>query len=146
MNQFEKIKERIKIEIIKILDSKQYIISSTIVGSFMDCIELREISDIDIVIIVDKLNESTFNEIINSFERIKCSEIGLDGYDIIINTTFGPLKFNSKKTIVFHVMIYDIKGHIKHVEDSPFTCYSWEKNEPIYGISLKEVYPVIWNR
>ena len=40
-------------------------------------------------------------------------------------------------------MIYDVKGHKKHVEESPFTCFSWENFSPIMGYSLKEVYPVI---
>ena len=143
MNQFEKIKKRITIEITKIVKSKEYIISSTIVGSFMESDLLSGISDIDVVIIVDKLMKRKFNEIINSFERINSYEMGLDEYNIIVNNTFGPLKFDSNKNIVFHVMIYDIKGHIKHVQESPFTCYSWEKNKPLHGMSLKEIYPVI---
>ena len=143
MNQFEKIKKRITIEIAKIVESKKYIISSTIVGSFMESDLLSGISDIDVVIIVDKLIERKFNEIINSFERMNSYEMGLDGYNIIVNNTFGPLKFDSNKNIVFHVMIYDIKGHLKHVEESPFTCYSWENNKPLHGMSLKEIYPVI---
>ena len=40
-------------------------------------------------------------------------------------------------------MIYDIEGHVDHVEQSPFTCYSWESFTPIKGISLREVYPVL---
>jgi len=51
MNQFEKIKKRITIEITKIVKSKEYIISSTIVGSFMESDLLSGISDIDVVII-----------------------------------------------------------------------------------------------
>jgi broad specificity phosphatase PhoE len=40
-------------------------------------------------------------------------------------------------------MIYDIEGHVDHVEQSPFTCYSWENFNPIQGISLRQVYPVL---
>ena len=143
MSQSKKIKEKIKKAIIKTVESKQYIISSTIVGSFMDSIGLNGISDIDIVIIVDKLTSNIFDEINISFQRIKSSEFGLDDYEIIINNTFGPLKFDTKKNIVFHLMIYDLKGHIDHVENSPFTCISWENYNPIQGLSLKEVYPTI---
>ena len=40
-------------------------------------------------------------------------------------------------------MIYDIEGHVLHVNQSPFTCYSWEKNKPLTGLSLNEIYPVV---
>ena len=73
MSQSKKIKEKIKKVIIKTVESKQYIISSTIVGSFMDSIGLNGISDIDIVIIVDKLTSNIFDEINISFQRIKSS-------------------------------------------------------------------------
>lgn len=143
MNQFNKIKENIKKTIIKIVESKHYIISTTIVGSFIDSTGLSGISDIDIVIIVDKLTKKIFDEINNSFQKIKSSEIGLNDYEILVNNTFGPLKFDTEKNVVFHVMIYDIDGHVEHVEQSPFTCISWESFTPIQGISLKKVYPVI---
>ena len=39
-------------------------------------------------------------------------------------------------------MIYDIDSHIKHVTDSPFTCYDWERSKFYRGIPLKKIYPV----
>ena len=143
MNQSKQIKEKIKREVIKIVKDKKYIISTTIVGSFINSKGLDGISDIDVVIIVDKLNKEVFDEVNDSFQRINSSEIGLNEYDVIINNTFGPLKFNTDKNIVFHVMIYSIEGHIDHVEQSPFTCISWENYKPLHGISLKEIYPVL---
>ena len=136
-------KKLITNKIVKIVKNKNYIVSSTVVGSFNSSPGLSGISDIDIVIIVDELSEKKFREIISEFEQIQCSEFQLNNYNVLVNSTFGPLKFNTKNNIVFHVMIYDINGHIKHVEESPFTCSSWEKNLPIYGLSLKEVYPVL---
>ena len=115
MSKSRKIKEDIKNSIIKVVEDKQYIISTTIVGSFMDSTGLDGISDIDIVIIVEKLTKNIFDEINSSFQRIKSSEIGLDDYDILINNTFGPLKFDTEKNIVFHLMVYDI--HHKHLLD-----------------------------
>jgi broad specificity phosphatase PhoE/predicted nucleotidyltransferase len=143
MNQFEDIKQNIKREILNVVSSKNYIISTTIVGSFASSPGIEGISDIDIVIIVEKLTQTIFKDINNSFQQIKSSQIGLDDFDIFINNTFGPLKFDNGKNIVFHLMIYDIEGHIDHVEQSPFTCYSWESFNPIQGISLGEVYPVL---
>lgn len=143
MNQFEEIKKNINREILSVVSSKNYIISTTIVGSFVSSPGIEGISDIDIVIIVEKLTQTIFEDINNSFQQIESSQIGLDDFDIFINNTFGPLKFDNGKNIVFHLMIYDIEGHIDHVELSPFTCYSWENFNPIQGISLREVYPVL---
>ena len=143
MNQFKEIKTILKNEILSAVSSKTYIVSTTIVGSFMTSPGIEGISDIDIVIIVDELTKSKFEDINNSFKKILSSQIGLDDFDILINNTFGPLKFDNGKNIVFHLMVYDIKGHIDHVEQSPFTCFSWENFKPIHGISLREVYPVV---
>ena len=143
MNQFKEIKTILKNEILSAVSSKTYIVSTTIVGSFMTSPGIEGISDIDIVIIVDELTKSKFEDINNSFKKILSSQIGLDDFDILINNTFGPLKFDNGKNIVFHLMVYDIKGHIDHVEQSPFTCFSWENFKPIHGISLREVYPVL---
>lgn len=143
MNQFEDKKQNINREILRIVSSKNYIISTTIVGSFVSSPGIEGISDIDIVIIVDKLTQTIFEEINYSFQQIESSEIGLNDFDIFINNTFGPLKFDNGKNIVFHLMIYDLEGHIDHVEKSPFTCFNWESFNPIHGISLKEVYPVL---
>ena len=79
------------------LKKNQNTISTTIVGSFLKSKKIESISDIDIVIIVKDLNEDTFNEIINSYQNIKSTSIGLEGYEVFVNSTFGPLKFNSNK-------------------------------------------------
>lgn len=143
MSHHRLIKDQIKSEILKSVSNIECIISTTIVGSFIDSIGIEGISDIDIIIIVDNLTKKVFDEINSSFDSIKSSQIGLEGYDIIVNNTFGPLKFNSEKNVVFHLMVYDIDGHINHVEQSPFTCFSWEEYNPIKGLSLKEIYPVV---
>lgn len=143
MNLSKEIKKSIVSYLKEISTKNDNIVSTTIVGSFLNSNKIEAISDIDIVLIVKELNEDTFDEIINSYQNIKCTSIGLEGFDVFVNSTFGPLKFNSNKKIVFHVMIYDIDGHIDHVEQSPFTCHSWENFKPIQGLSLKEVYPVL---
>ena len=119
MKQFDEIKQNIKREILRIVSSKNHIISTTIVGSFVNSQGIEGISDIDIVIIVEKLTQTIFEEVNNSFQRLKV-KIGLDNFEVLINNTFGPLKFDDEKTIVFHLMIYDIEGHTNHVEQSPF--------------------------
>ena len=61
---------------------------------------------------------------------------------MIINSTFGPIKFYNKNSIVFHLMIYDLKSHIEHTIKSPFTCYDWERSNVYIGKSLKQLSPV----
>ena len=99
--------------------------SVTIVGSFHTKDDISAISDIDTIVIVKELNRAVYNPIIEFFRNIPVDQFGIEGYEIIVNSTFGPLKFNQERALVFHVMIYDIEGHRKHVIDSPFTCYEW---------------------
>lgn len=126
------------------LSAFDFILSATIVGSYNKSKNDESIGDIDIVIIVKKLNKLKFNSIVNRFLNFDKKKIGLDKYHIKVNSTFGPLKLKVKNDLIFHVMIYDLKYHIDHVEKSPFTCYEWEKNEPIIGKSLKNLYPVVF--
>lgn len=142
MNESDTIKKKIINNIDQITNSKEFILSTTIVGSFLNK-GLEGISDIDIIIIVDELNQHKFETIISEFKTIDAKIIGLNNFELLVNSTFGPLKFNNEKTIVFHVMIYDVKGHIRHVEASPFTCHSWEQIHPINGRALSEIYPVV---
>jgi len=130
-------------QIKSILTPEDFILSASVVGSFVTSKGLEGISDIDVVIIVDDLNAIKFNKIIEKFNQFDLKDIGLNDFSLIVNSTFGPLKFDKEKAVVFHVMIYDVKGHIHHVENSPFTCYSWEDFKPIIGKSLSEIYPTL---
>jgi pentose-5-phosphate-3-epimerase/broad specificity phosphatase PhoE/putative flippase GtrA len=129
-------------EIQAIASSVQYIRAGNIVGSFERSSDLSGISDIDIVIIVDTLNEEKFSGIINHFkdfgEKIRSNY----GYEYIINSTFGPLKFNKEKTIVFHVMIYDYDGHKRHCIKSPFTCMDWQLSTIVLKKPVSDIFSV----
>ena len=142
MSQFNK--EKIEIVIKKNLSNHNFICSTTIVGSFNDFSSLSSVSDIDIVVIIDKIDENKYNLIINSIKNIQPDQLGLSKFSIKVNPTFGPLKFDSPDLIIFHLMIYDIEGHINHVEKSPFTCLDWELAKPIIGFPLKKIYPVLF--
>ena len=39
-------------------------------------------------------------------------------------------------------MFYDVKSHIKHVIESPFTCYDWERTELNIKKKISEVFSV----
>ena len=143
MNQYKDVKNKILNQLYNIISTYSFIKSATIVGSFIKSKSIEAISDIDIVIIVDELNKKKFDELILGFKKFNTTKVGLSNYILKINKTFGPLKLNTSNNIVFHIMIYDIQGHINHVQKSPFTCLSWENYKPIYGDSIKNIYPVL---
>jgi len=135
------LKEFIKKKIFGVLEKFNFIISATLVGSFVDKDSIEGISDIDIVIILDKLRESKYKQIIN----VKLKEILLSDYDleVVINDTFGPLKYTLREgQIVFHIMIYDILEHIRHVINSPFTCLDWERSDEFIKSPMSSIYNV----
>ena len=140
MQQYKIIKSKIKNKIIDSISNNKSIISLTFVGSFEQATDLNFISDIDIIIIVDKLNVINYTKITQSFKKIKIKDIGLTNYNLKFNFSFGPLKLNDKNTVVFHIMIYDIIGHRKHVIESPFTCLDWEFFDAAYGKNIREIY------
>ena len=39
-------------------------------------------------------------------------------------------------------MIYDIDGHKKHVMESPFTCFDWQRSNWFKGKKLSDIFPV----
>lgn len=141
MLNIDHLKEQIKSAIVKKLSPIEGLNSITFVGSFETSTDISLISDIDIIVIVDELSEIKFREIEKSAGTIKGVDVGLDNYKIKLNMTFGPLKFNDEKTIVFHIMVYDIVGHRKHVLESPFTCLDWEFFPAQYGKDLSDIYP-----
>lgn len=140
MLNINSLKDQLKKAVVHQLSSIEGLESITFVGSFESATDISLISDIDIIVIVDRLSRDKFSQIENAFKLIKSNDIGLNDYQIKLNTSFGPLKFNSDKTVVFHVMIYDILGHRKHVIESPFTCLDWEYFPAIYGRNLSEIY------
>jgi hypothetical protein len=141
MLNINSLKEQIKKVIVNKLVSIDGLNSITFVGSFESSMDISLISDIDIIVIVDELSGPKFREIEIAASSIKGIDIGLEDYSVKLNLTFGPLKFNNEKSIVFHIMVYDIQGHRKHVLESPFTCLDWEFFPAIYGKNLSDIYP-----
>ena len=142
MKKVSKIKKKIKSEILNKFYEINEIISITIVGSFIDKDDLSGISDIDVIIICNTLNKKIFDKCINSFKKFNLDKCGLENYNLKINSTFGPLKFDRPNTAVLHLMIYDTKGHKEHVINSPFTCYDWERSTEFVGLHLKQIFSV----
>jgi len=136
------IKKNLKDKILHSLFSIEGVISVTLVGSFIDRDGLIGISDVDTIVIVDSLDEKLFKKCIQAVNKINPDECGLKGFQLKINNSFGPLKFDDASTVVIHLMVYDISGHQRHVIASPFTCLDWERSETYLGKSLKSIFPV----
>lgn len=118
------------------------ILSMNIVGSFAETDDLSGASDIDAVVIVDHLTEWTFSKVIDGFERVASPLRERFGLELRINSTFGPLKFNEPNVVVYHVMVYDVAGHILHCRRSPFTCYDWQRTRLYFKRHISEVHEV----
>jgi broad specificity phosphatase PhoE len=116
--------------------------SISLVGSICDMDDVSVISDIDIVVICTELEEILFNSCFDALNLLSGSDLGLPDRKIVINSTFGPLKFDKPELIVLHLMVYDLQGHKEHVLKSPFTCLDWERSDLYYGKNLKDIYPV----
>ena len=127
-----KIGETIINELIKEKD----VISVSIVGSYTENKSIEKIGDLDIVVICKKLTKKIFSKILRRVKSINHK------HNITINSSFGPMKISSNKSLPVHLMIYDIKSHIDHVLKSPFTCYDWERSKIFRGEPLKKIFSV----
>lgn len=136
-------REKISRALFDALDNIDDVVSVTLVGSICDRNSIDVVSDIDAIVIVDVLTESVFNACIEHVGRVSGADLGLPGKNVYINSTFGPLKFDTAEQVVIHLMIYDVAGHRNHVLKSPFTCLDWERSQLVSGKTLREVYPVL---
>ncbi|MBM3231766.1 hypothetical protein FJZ21_00075 [Candidatus Pacearchaeota archaeon] len=137
----ETIRKDIVDEINKIVRSNKFLVSGNLVGTFAETYDLEGASDIDTVIIFDKLSKDNFLKVLNDFKDLsKCLESKY-GIKFLINNTLGPLKFNDR-CIVFHLMFYDIESHRLHCLDSPFTCFDWQRSRKYSKKPIERIYSV----
>ena len=127
-------------DILNILKENEYTLSASVVGSIENK-SFDQISDIDIVIILDYLSFEKIDLIKNVLLKIDLSEYKLNK-KIRINDTFGPLKFDNKDELVFHLMIYDVDSHFEHVINSPFTCFDWERTNLFTNKPMQDIFSV----
>ena len=125
------------------LGNQKNIINLTLVGSFIDKNDLDKINDIDLIVIINKLNRNNFNKIVNKVKKIKPKDLISKKNRLYVNSTFGPLKFNKNKNdLVIHLMIYDLDGHINHCVKSPFTVFDWERSKFFFRKQIKDIFSV----
>ncbi|PQO36277.1 histidine phosphatase family protein [Bremerella cremea] len=123
------------------VDKHPWILSATITGSFLNANGLEGISDIDFIVIVDRLDNDRFTQLQTHFRAALEPVLRARDWNLRINPTLGPLKFNDPQTAVLHLMPYSRDGHVEHVIQSPFTCFDWQSSEYYRGASMASVYP-----
>lgn len=116
--------------------------SITFVGSFVDRDDLCAISDIDTVVVFDRLTPSRFAEAVAKVSALSGEAVGFPGRQVRVNATLGPLKYDGPDQVVVHLMLYDLASHRQHVIKSPFTCLDWERSPVSWGVRLADLYPV----
>lgn len=134
-------------ENIRVLIERLYavpgVVSVSIVGSLADGVDLANVSDIDTIVICDRLTKDLFEACVDSVSGLTAADLGGGDRELYVNSMFGPLKFDTERQLVVHLMVYDVAGHRRHVIKSPFTCFDWERSRVHRGPHLAEIYPVL---
>jgi broad specificity phosphatase PhoE/2'-5' RNA ligase len=136
------LKEELTAAIWRVVDDCPWILSATLTGSFLTDQSLASISDIDLVLIVDALNQDRFHGLQADFQAQLSPPLASRGLSLLINSTLGPRKLNDDATAVLHMMLYSREGHHMHAIKSPFTCLDWQRSSTFRKASLEAVYPV----
>ncbi len=123
------------------VDEHPWILSATITGSFLNANGLEGISDIDFIVIVDRLDNDRFTQLQTHFRAALEPVLQARQWNLRINPTLGPLKFNDPQTAVLHLMPYSREGHVEHVIQSPFTCFDWQLSTYYRRATMASVYP-----
>ena len=136
------LKQELNQQIWEVVERHEWILSATITGSFLTDQTLCSISDIDLVLVLDRLNQSRFQALQEEFSAALQPVLTARGLNLLINTTLGPRKLNADDTAVLHLMLYSREGHHQHAIKSPFTCLDWQRSSSIRKRSLAAIYPV----
>jgi broad specificity phosphatase PhoE len=136
------IKRQIVSALSNAVEPLDWVDSATVTGSFLTGADLAGISDIDFVVVVERLCGRRFEELQEACRAALAPVVRSAGYRLRINPTLGPLKFNDAETAVLHLMIYSRAGHVDHVVNSPFTCFDWQRSQTWFKRPLADVSAV----
>ncbi len=136
------LKERIQERLWDVVGADDNILSATLAGSFLEEPSLEGVSDIDLIVVVERLDRQRFDRAVAAFDAALRGELAAAGYDLRINPTLGPLKFNDPATAVLHLMLYTREAHVEHAIASPFTCFDWQRSAARCKRTLAEMFPV----
>lgn len=125
-----------------VVDGEDSILSATLAGSFADNGALQNVSDIDLILILDRLDIARYERLLKVFDEALAPVVSAVGYRLKINPTLGPLKFNDPVTAVLHLMLYTRPAHVDHCIKSPFTCLDWQQSACFRKRPLSAIYPV----
>jgi broad specificity phosphatase PhoE len=123
-------------------DRLRYVASTTLAGSFAETGDPAGTADIDVIVLVDRLDAVRFEELKNAFADAVRPPLAAAGFDLVVNPTLGPLKLDTPGVAVLHLMVYTLAGHVEHAIQSPFTCLDWQRATHVHKRSLADVYPV----
>jgi ribonuclease H / adenosylcobalamin/alpha-ribazole phosphatase len=137
------LKEAIRSRLWDVSERLEFVESMTLTGSFVEAESLEGVSDIDCVVVMNRLNASRYQTLISECETALRQLLRDWGYDFHINPTLGPLKFNAPKLAVLHLMMYSQEARIRHARQSPFTCLDWQRSKSFHKKKLADVYPVL---
>ena len=84
-------KRRFFNKLLSVFEDIEYVKSANLVGSILNK-NINEVSDIDLVLIIDKLTKKKFDEIQNEIENFNFNNFDLKK-NVIINNKFGPLSW-----------------------------------------------------
>lgn len=136
------VKQQIVAALGRAVERFDWVDSATVTGSFLAGDDLGGISDIDFVVVVERLCGRRFEQLQTACREALAPVVRAAGYRLRINPTFGPLKFNDAETAVLHLMIYSRAGHVEHVVNSPFTCFDWQRSTTWFKRPLSDVFAV----
>lgn len=120
------LKSFVRQEILSRLSHLDFVLSVTLVGSFLGKGFPKD--DIDIVIIIDKFTETKSVEISYALKRL----------------TYH--RFLKNIELVFHPHIFDTVSYRKFCRTNPFVCFDWQISNVYAKKSLSEIHSISYLR
>ena len=100
-----KMTQKLVDDILDIFKNNKNVISGTVVGPIINK-PFDQISDIDLVVIVNELSLDKITNLKNELLGLSPKVYKLNK-TFQVNDSFGPLKKENEENIVFHLMVYD---------------------------------------
>ena len=138
-DRIQKILEDIKAKLAK----KKELVSFTLAGSFSDDgKELEKTSDLDLLIIYDKVDEQNYAALRKDFAEI-CEKYSTDDFKVIADTRVGPIKLvpdNGETTLLLEMMLFEKDTFVKkYTKNSPLSSYSFSKYDALLGKNVRDL-------
>ncbi|MEK6827156.1 MAG: hypothetical protein AABX99_01580 [Nanoarchaeota archaeon] len=136
-----KIKKGIVNEIKLKLSQIPEVVSLTLVGSHSELDKpIEKITDLDFIIIVNKLDISVYEKINQSLKSV-AKKFNSKDMNTYVEERIGPVKLEKRKkfNLIIHQIIFDIGGYVDYCKKSPLSAYDWQNFKPVFGKDLKKI-------